>query len=591
MHESVVDTRRCRGPAWDAWSFMSSRLPLFLGSARLVVNSPPIRRGDAYKPKESPLPLSRRGLSRPSEPSCGRRSAGRAKLILAAILALLIGASGLNIANSFVNRNLMSAIAERHTAAFVWQAQLTLAVFAGSTIVAVLARFAEERLGLLWREFMTERCVAAYMASGTYYRLAMSGELANLDQRIAEDTRAFTATTLSFGLMAMNSAFTILAFSGVLWSISPELFVISVLYAALGSYLTIKLARPLVRLNSDQLDHEANFRSALIHVRENAEGIMLGRRSEGQVARLRERIDGLAENFRRITAVNRNVGFFSTGYNWLIQLIPILIIAPAFMRGEIEFGVITQSAMAFTTLVAAFSLIVTQFQSLSTYAAVVSRLGSLVDAIERKPPSSVPGIGIVEAAGRLAFENLTLWGSDPGAPLLQDLSVAIPQGKRTLIAGSNPATGRALFRVAAGAQVSGSGQIIRPPGNDIAFLPQRPYTPPGSLRQILLDGQRDPPGDERIVEVLRLLGFDALLPPDGNLDRAQDLGARLSSREQQLLAFVRTLSAPVRVSRSGRRSARSRADTARVRSARGAVDHCPPRRRAGRSARSLRRHP
>ena len=99
----------------------------------------------------------------------------------------------------------------------------------------------------------------------------------------------------------------------------------------------------------------------------------------------------LAENFRRITTVNRNVGFFSTGYNWLIQLIPILIIAPAFMRGEIEFGVITQSAMVFTTLVAAFSLVVTQFQSLSTYAAVVSRLGSLLDAFESEAPASASG--------------------------------------------------------------------------------------------------------------------------------------------------------------------------------------------------------
>jgi vitamin B12/bleomycin/antimicrobial peptide transport system ATP-binding/permease protein len=116
----------------------------------------------------------------------------------------------------------MSDIAERHIAAFVQQAQLTLAVFTGSTIVAVLVRFAEERLGLFWREFMTERGVAAYMANGTYYRLAVSAEPANPDQRVAEDTRAFTATTLSFGLMAMNSAFTILAFSGVLWSISPS---------------------------------------------------------------------------------------------------------------------------------------------------------------------------------------------------------------------------------------------------------------------------------------------------------------------------------------------------------------------------------
>ena len=46
----------------------------------------------------------------------------KAKLMFAAILVLLIGANGLNVANSFVNRNLMSAIAERHTAQFVWQA-------------------------------------------------------------------------------------------------------------------------------------------------------------------------------------------------------------------------------------------------------------------------------------------------------------------------------------------------------------------------------------------------------------------------------------------------------------------------------------
>src|ERR1700722_18656404 len=309
----------------------------------------------------------------------------RAKLIFATILVLLIGANGLNVANSFVNRNLMSAIAERHTAVFVWQAELTLAVFAGSTIVAVLARFAEERLGLLWREFVTERAVAGYMANGTYYRLAMPGELANPDQRIAEDTRAFTASTLSFRSMAIKSAFTILSFSGVLWSISPLLLLISVVYAVLGSYLTIQLARPLVKLNSDQLDREASFRSALIHIRDDAEGIMVRREGEGEAARLRERLERIAENFRRITTVNRNVGFFSTGYNWFIQLIPILIIAPAFMRGEIECGVITQSAMVFTTLVAAFSLIVTQFQSLSTYAAVISRLSSLGDAFESAP--------------------------------------------------------------------------------------------------------------------------------------------------------------------------------------------------------------
>jgi len=341
--------------------------------------------------------------------------------------------------------------------------------------------------------------------------------------------------------MAMNSAFTILAFSGVLWSISPLLFVISAVYAALGSYLTIKLGRPLIKLNSDQLDHEASFRSALIHVRENAEGVMLGRRTERQAARLKERLNRLAENFRRITSVNRNVGFFSTGYNWLIQLIPVVVIAPAFMHGQVEFGVITQSAIAFTTLVAAFSLVVTQFQSLSTYAAVVSRLGSLVDAFEGKPPPSAPGVGIVEVAGRLAFEKLTLLGAEPDAPLLKELSVEVSKHKRTLITGSNHAAGRTLFRATAGAQASGSGQIIRPRAGEIAFLPQRPYTPPGSLRQILLDGRPNPPTDERIAEVLHSVGLAALLPPHGDLGRDDDFAARVSSHEQQLLAVARVL--------------------------------------------------
>ena len=217
---------------------------------------------------------------------------------------------------------------------------------------------------------------------------------ANPDQRIAEDTRAFTATTLSSRSWQSTAPSRSFPFYGVLWSISPLLLAISVVYAALGSYLTIKLARPLVNLNSDQLDHEASFRSALIHLRDNAESIMLRREGERESTRLRERTR-LSESpriLRRITTVNRNVGFFSTGcYNWLIQLIPILIIAPAFMRGEIEFGVITESTMAFTTLVAAFSLVVTQFQSLSTYAAVVSRLGSLLDAFESKPAASAPG--------------------------------------------------------------------------------------------------------------------------------------------------------------------------------------------------------
>lgn len=122
----------------------------------------------------------------------------------------------------------MSAITERQTAEFVRQAMFYAAVFVASTVIAVVARFLEERLGLLWRDSLTRRTVKLYLDKGAYYSLASAGGLANPDQRIADDARTFTASALSFFLMAFNTTLTIVAFAGVIISISPLLSVVTV---------------------------------------------------------------------------------------------------------------------------------------------------------------------------------------------------------------------------------------------------------------------------------------------------------------------------------------------------------------------------
>ena len=401
-------------------------------------------------------------------------------------------------------------------------------------------------MALLWREFITRRTVTLYLANGTYYRLDVSGQLTNPDQRIADDVRAFTATTLSFVLMVFNGTLTIVAFSSVLWSISPLLFVVAVLYAAGGSSLTILLGRPLINLNYDQLDKEADFRSSLIHVRENAEAIILARGEERQKILLLHRFDDLVTNFRRITAVNRSVGFFTTGYNWLIQIIPALIVAPAFIRGDIEFGVITQSGAAFAMLVGAFSLIVTQFHSISNFAAVVARLNSLLEAIERSRITTGSAIEIVDQEGCLAYEQVTLLSSN-GTPLLKELSVSIPLGTLVLLTGTSQAPGTALFRATAGIPTPGTGRIIRPASDDILFLQQRPYLPPGTLRQILVRPENTGEiSDDRIFQVLRELDLERVVSQAGGLDKEQGWEMSLSLTEQQLLAVAKVLLAAPR---------------------------------------------
>jgi putative ATP-binding cassette transporter len=316
------------------------------------------------------------------------------------------------------------------------------------------------------------------------------------------------------------------------------LFGVAVVYAACGSYITIGLGRPLISLNYDRLDKEASFRSSLIHVRENAESVMLTRGEERQKARLLDRLDDLVANIREITAVDRNLGFFTGGYNWMIQIVPDLIIAPAFIRGDIEFGVVTQSGAAFAMLVAAFSLIVRQFNSISNFAAVVSRLSALQEAIE-KSHTIKSDIEIVEQDGPLTYERLTL-ASTNGAPLLRELSVSIPFGIRVLVTGSSEAPGAAFFMATAGIPTPGRGRIVRP--DDILFLPQRPYLPSGTLRRILVRPEKESEiSDSRMLRMLHELGLEKLISQEGGLDGEQDWQKVLSLSEQQLLALANVL--------------------------------------------------
>jgi vitamin B12/bleomycin/antimicrobial peptide transport system ATP-binding/permease protein len=497
---------------------------------------------------------------------------GTAKLLFAALIALLLGSNGLNVVNSYVGRNFFTAIEQRSLSGFIWQALLYVGVFAGSTAVAVLYRFTEERLGLLWREWLTQRLILTYLDHPIYYRVSDSllanGEIANPDQRIADDVRAFTVTTLSFVLLFLNGTFTAVAFAGVMWSISPLLFGVGVGYAAIGSLLTIGLGHRLIGLNYAQLDKEADLRSDLIHVREHAESVALLGYGERLSARLSRRVEDLTGNFRRIIAVNRNLGFFTTGYNYLIQIIPALIVAPLFIRGEAEFGVIPQSAMAFSHLLGAFSLIITQFQSISSFTAVIARLGALAEALERAQAVTVltmeecghrrrtvecpiclehaavlpamPTLTIHEENGRVAYERLTLRSPQEGRILVDGLSLSIPAGTHVLIVGPNDAAKLALFRATAGIWEVGDGRIIRPGLDRIMFLPERPYLPPITLRELLVrPGHEHAVTDDQITTTLRELNLEPLLARVGGLDAKPDWDDLLSLSEQQLLALAR----------------------------------------------------
>jgi putative ATP-binding cassette transporter len=456
------------------------------------------------------------------------------------LFVMMIGINGLNVLNSYVGREFMTSIEHKDLTAFQFQTLRYVAIFAASSVLLAFYRFTEERLGILWREQLTWRLTNAYLDQRAYFRLDSATGVANPDQRIAEDVKAFTTTTLSFTLLLLNGSLTAVSFSGVLWSISPQLFCVAVAYAVCGSLITVLLGKRMISLNYNQLDMEANFRAELIHVRENSESIALAHREGRFRVRLKKRLSDLSANFRRLICINRNLGFFTNGYNYFIQIIPALIIAPLFIRGHVEFGVITQATMAFATLLGAFSLVVTQFQSISTFTAVTARVHLLSEAIGRAHHVRHCWIDIEEDPNRVAYENVTIHSADKSSVLIENLNLEIRRGSKWQVTSEEDVQNLAFFRVTAGLWDSGEGKMIRPSLEDLMFLPERPYLPLGTLRDVLLrKGMEEVTTDEAIMAVLRQLCLEETVEHAGGLGADKHWDDVFSISEQHLLSFAR----------------------------------------------------
>ena len=490
----------------------------------------------------------------------------KARFLLIILGFFLITINGLNVVISYVARDFMTAIADHDRERFHIMTLAYIGVFAAMTVASVMQRFAEESLGLLSRNWLTWRSFSFYADHRVYLRLEEDRTLENPDQRIAEDVKTFTATSLSFLIMLLNSVLTAFAFSGVLWSISPQLFWVAVAYAVVGTWLTIQLGRPLIHLNYDQLDKEANFRASLIHLRDKSEPLALSRREAFWIERIRTLLNSLTSNYRNIVRANRNVGFFTTGYNWMIQIIPALMIAPLFIDGRVEFGVITQSAVAFTQLLGAFSLIVTQFQSISSFAAVVARLHLLAETVNVARRTDIAACREATTNWRpgepISLVDVNLANHQGDGWLIKNLTVDFRQGQRIRICCSDPEARSALIHAMAGIRPVSQGTLTRPPLEKVMFVPEIPYLCPTTLREIFLRPHPDlanglsapiepdlttlQPDDTAIREALARVGLSELENRCGGMTRQQDWDNLLSQTEQQLLVVARVLvSAPL----------------------------------------------
>jgi putative ATP-binding cassette transporter len=470
----------------------------------------------------------------------------RARGFLALLIVLSVGSVGVTVLTSYAGRDIMTAIEKKNGAAYWSSMGKYVVTFLFAVLINVYYRWAQDRLALLWREWLAQHLIKRYFNNRAYYRLRGSESIDNPDQRISEDVKNFTQDSLAYTLLVVDSLMTLIGFLGVLWVISGTLVSVALGYAVWGTVMCYLIGKRLVGLHYDKYQKEADFRYGLVRVRDNAESIAFYRGEKREHLDLVQRLTSVVLNMRTIIIWNRRLGFFRNSYNYAALLLPILIVAPLFINGKAEFGVVTQSVEAFAQVLAAVSLISNNFEGLSSYLAGIQRLGLLWDDlddfdVEEERSARESHQQLDETSHRVKLDKLNVITPGDEKLLAKELSFELHRHQSLIIMGCSGSGKSSVMRTIAGLWPAGSGSLERPALSDLMFLPQRPYMVQGSLRDQLRYPNHDRGlTDEQIREVVERVNLpEVLARVDGDLDRVLDWTNVLSLGEQQRVAFAR----------------------------------------------------
>ncbi len=464
--------------------------------------------------------------------------------MLALMVCLLLGQTGFAVLFNQQTGEFTSALADKDGARF-WK---SIYFFIGLLVVAVpiyaLYYFVRDKLAIRWRRWMTNQFLGRYFGKRAFYELTANRDIDNPDQRIAEDINTFTAKSLTFLFIAISSVLQLIAFSGVLWSISRWLVLFLVLYAAAGTAITfLVFGKPLIGLNFQQLRREADFRFSLVRIRENAESIAFYRGENEESTKVKGHFGEVFANFNKLIKWTLRLSLFQYAYSFVTIILPSVIIAPQVLSGKLEVGSVVQAAGAFAALLAALTVFVDNFDALSRFAAGIERLDTFSQSLKAPLGNNKTGPVIERVEDRnLALNHLTLHTPNYKRILVKDLSVAVKTGEGLLIVGESGGGKSSLLRAVAGIWNSGAGTIVRPRLDEMLFLPQHAYMILGDLRsQLHYPATGQIFSDDELNAVLKAVNLASIVERFGGFDADIDYSKVLSLGEQQRLAFARLL--------------------------------------------------
>lgn len=425
----------------------------------------------------------------------------------------------------------------------------------GMVIVLVYNDWLEKKLIIIWRRWMTHDLCQRWLSSDArHYRLQLENITPdNPDQRIAEDIEMLIKLSLSLTLSFLRSIVTLVSFITILWTLSGSLplafghFHITIpgymvwvcfIWTFIASGLTHVIGKPLIKLNFDQQKREADFRSGLIQRLHNGEAIAGQHGEKTEVGILGNAFDAVCINWRRLMDANRNLSFFTIGFNQVTHLAPLFFALPTFLSGAIMLGGLMQIRMAFGRVSHAIGWFIHAYRTIARWSATVERLIVFEQTLTRTLPDN--NIVTDETANRDLKASVTIKRPD-GETLLKNVRFNAEPGQLTVIRGMSGIGKTCLLRALAGFWPYYLGTIAWPGKEVPVWVPQKTWLPEMPLKPLLTyPHAADTVSDEECRRVLEAVGLPRIVDHVTD-EKPQAWQRQLSGGEQQRILLARLL--------------------------------------------------
>ena len=373
-------------------------------------------------------------------------------------------------------------------------------------------------------------------------------KLDNPDQRIAEDSLLLVQKSVDLVKSLVYNLAKLIAFVAILWQVSKvlkfEIFgmrfeiegfllYVALLYTLLCSLITHLIGRRLRGLNFAKQRAEADYRSDLLLVRENAEAVAFMRGEDAERGRFRASFGEIMRNWHSIMYTEFRLECFSASYLKITNLIPIFACLPLYLSRAMSFGDMMQARSAFYSVQDGFAWFMDYYKQIMEWAASVQRTYEFISRMDGES-ANLRACVKQSDENSARCEGLSVF-TPAGEPLIEYLCFELVPGQFIMLRGKSGAGKSTALRYAAGLWRYGRGEISLP-RTGVMFIPQKPYLAPLSLKELIAYPQPPRADDAEFLEILRSVGLKKFARM---LNSRADYVKILSGGEAQRLSFAR----------------------------------------------------